>query len=146
MYSTVADLLKLLPESTVLALADDAGAGIVADPVVTAVLEEVIDQADREIDTYVGTVRKVPLSPVPAIIANLSTKLAIHNLYLRRPGVDEPETWQRETSRCFRLLEAIAAGKIVVGAELGSTAEPDGGEVLVSAPERIFTNAKWGKF
>jgi phage gp36-like protein len=146
MYSTIADLLKILPADEVLQLADDDGAGAVADPVVTAVLEEAIGQADSEIDTYVGTVREVPLSPVPAIIARLSTKLAVHNLYLRRHGVNEPEAWQRETVRCQRLLDGIAAGRVALGPEAGATAEPETGEVLVSAPDRIFTAGKWEKF
>ncbi len=80
MYSTAAQILKLLPEYEVLQLADDDGAGVIDDPAVTAVLEEAIEQADREIDAYVGTVKRVPLSPVPALIENLSTKLAIHHL------------------------------------------------------------------
>ncbi len=146
MYSTIADLLKLLPEDEVLQLADDDSSGSVADIVVTAVLEDVIDQADREIDTYVGTVLEVPLSPVPAVIANLSTKLAIHNLYLRRPAVAEPDVWQRETTRCQRLLEGIAAGRVAIGAPAGSSVEPDSGDLLVFAPDRIFNSDKWNKF
>lgn len=146
MYSTVADLLKVLPESEALQLADDASAGAVDDPAVAAVLVESIAMADSEIDTYVGAVKSVPLDPVPAIIANLSTKLAAHNLYLRRSGVEEPEVWQRETARCQRLLESIASGKIVLGASEGVTAEPDGSDVLVSAPDRIFTRDKWSTF
>jgi phage gp36-like protein len=127
MYSTAAQILKLLPEYEVLQLADDDAAGLIDDPAVTAVLEEVIEQADREIDAYVGTVKRVPLSPVPALVENLSTKLAIHHLYLRRPGVEEPETWQRETARCMRLLEAIDHGKMALGAEDGAASEPSRG-------------------
>lgn len=146
MYSTIADLLKVLPEDEVLQLADDAGAGTVDDPTVTAVLMDAISQADSEIDTYVGTVRTVPLSPVPAVIANLSTKLAVHNLYLRRQGVAEPDAWQRETVRCQRLLDSIAGGKTALGASEGATADPDTAEALVSAPARIFTGKKWSMF
>jgi phage gp36-like protein len=139
MYSTVAALLKLLPEYEVLQLADDAAAGLLADPAVNAVLEEAIEQADREIDAYVGTVKTVPLSPVPKLIENLSTKLAIHHLYLRRPGVEEPDTWQRETTRCMRLLEAIATGKMALGAADGSAVEPSQGTASFTASERLMS-------
>lgn len=139
MYSTVDQILKLLPEYEVLQLADDDGAGLIDDPAVTAVLAEVIEQADREIDAYVGTVKRVPLSPVPALVENLSTKLAIHHLYLRRPGVEEPETWQRETARCMRLLEAIATGKMALGAEPGEVAEPSQGAASFTAGRRLMS-------
>lgn len=139
MYSTVAAILKLLPESVVLQLADDEEAGLLSDPAVTAVLEEAIEQADREIDAYVGTVKPVPLAVVPALIENLSTKLAVHQLWLRRPGVDEPETWQRETARCMRLLEAIATGKMALGAEIGGAAEPSQGTASFTASPRLMS-------
>ncbi len=139
MYSTAAQILKLLPEYEVLQLADDDAAGLIDDPAVTAVLEETIEQADREIDAYVGTVKRVPLSPVPALIENLSTKLAIHHLYLRRPGVEEPDTWQRETTRCMRLLEAIATGKMALGAEDGAASEPSQGTASFTASKRLMT-------
>jgi phage gp36-like protein len=139
MYSTVSAIVKLLPEYEILKLADDESAGVLTDPAVTAVLEEAIEQADREIDAYVGTVKTVPLTSVPALIENLSTKLAIHNLYLRRPGVDEPETWQRETARCMRLLEAVATGKMALGAESGETSEPSQGTASFTANPRLMT-------
>lgn len=134
-YSTTADILKILPESEVLHLADDEDIGIVGASSVAAVLSEAIEQADREIDAHVGVVRAVPLDPVPALIANLSAKLAVHNLYLRRPGIVEPDSWQRETSRCLRLLEAIATGRLALGAQPGpSTPAPSwsAGERLMS--------------
>lgn len=138
MYTTVPAVLKLLPEYAVLELADDNSAGDIADADVVSVLEEAIEQADREIDAYAGTVRAVPLDPVPALIENISAKLAVHNLWLRRPGVEEPENWQRETARCLRLLEQIATGKIALGAETGATAEAKTDTVSWSAPGRIM--------
>lgn len=146
MYSTVEALLRLLPEAEILQLADDDRIGVLADPAVTAVLAEMIDQADREIDAYVGVVESVPMDPPPALLVNISTKLAVHNLYLRRAGIDEPETWQRETSRCMRMLEMISTGKIALGAQDGAVVDPDTSEILVSTSTRIFDQKKWGLF
>lgn len=139
MYSTVRDLLRLLPEYEVLQLADDRNTGKIICRGVQAVLKEAIDQADREIDSYVGVVRSVPLDPVPALVTNISSKLAVHHLYLRRPGVDEPEPWQRETARCMRLLEHIATGKLALGAEDGESAAPSHGHGSFSAQGRLMT-------
>lgn len=147
MYSTVADLQKLLPVSELLDLADDAGSGSLEDAAVQGILLEAIDSADREIDSYVGTVLAVPLAaPLPGLIANISAKLAVHHLYLHRPGIVEPEGWQRESSRCVKLLESIAAGKIVIGPQAGGESTPDSDEVLVSAPSRMFTHDRWRGF
>ncbi|AGW12838.1 DUF1320 domain-containing protein [Megalodesulfovibrio gigas] len=120
MYCTVPDVLALLPEAEVLQLADDALTGDLAAPEVQAVLAEAIEQAGREIDAFVQAVRPVPLTPVPGLIANLAAKLAGHNLWLRRPGVTEPEAWKDETARCRRLLEHIALGKLALGAPAGA--------------------------
>jgi hypothetical protein len=69
----------------------------------------------------------------------LSIKLAIHHLYLRRPGVEEPDTWQRETTRCMRLLEAIATGKMALGAEEGAASGPSQGTASFTAGRRLMT-------
>ncbi|MFA7174566.1 MAG: DUF1320 domain-containing protein [Kiritimatiellia bacterium] len=147
MYSTIADMQKLLPDSELLDLADDAGADSLEDTTVQGILQEAIDSADREIDAYVGTVQVVPIAaPLPGLIANISAKLAVHHLYLHRPGIEEPEGWQREYARCIKLLESIVSGKIVIGPKVGEESEPEGDEVLVSAPDRIFTGNAWKGF
>lgn len=147
MYSTITDMQKLLPESELLDLADDAGSGSLDDTTVQGVLQEAIDSADREIDAYIGTVQTVPLTaPLPGLIANISAKLAVHNLYLRQAGIEEPESWQREHSRCAKLLESIASGKIVIGPKDGDEADPESDEVLVSAPRRMFSGKTWKGF
>jgi len=120
MYCTVPEVLALLPEAEVLQLADDALTGDLESPAVQAVLTECIEQAGREIDAFVQAVRPVPLTPVPGLIANIAAKLAAHNLWLRRPGVNEPEPWQRESARCRRLLEQIALGRLALGAPSGA--------------------------
>lgn len=131
-YCTVDDILRLLSESETLQLADDESAGSIADAAVQAVLAESMDQADREIDASVGMVAAVPLAPAPALVAAISAKLAIHNLYLRRPGVAEPDTWQRETKWCRTMLTNIMTGKLALG-------PADGGTAQASTPAPSFT-------
>lgn len=147
MYSTIADMQKLLPDSELLDLADDAGSGSLEDATVQAVLLQAIRAADSEIDAYVGTVQTVPLAaPLPGLIVNISAKLAVHHLYLHRPGIVEPDDWQRDAARCTKLLESIARGTIVIGPKAGESAEPESDEILVIAPKRIFTDNGWRRF
>lgn len=146
MYSSIDEVLKLLPEAELLRLAADNPAHGVADPEVVAVVNEAIDQADKEIDSFVGMVKSVPLAHPPLMIINVSAKLAAHNLYLRRAGTEETEEWQRETAYIRKILLLIAEGKLSLGAEDGAEAEPEDGETLVSAPKRIFTEENWERF
>jgi len=136
MYSTADDLKNLLPEAELLQLADDSGeASGLEDEDVQAVLIEAIDQADREIDAFAGLVQSVPLDPVPGLAANLSARIAIHNLYVRRSTV--PEDWQRDYERCQKLLEMIGRGNLKLGPAPGGTSTPSGGVRYTGAAKKF---------
>ncbi len=140
-YCTVDDILRLLPEYEVLQLADDQDAGTTLDTAVQAVLAEVTDQADREIDAAVGMVAAVPLAPVPALVTAISAKLAIHNLYLRRPGVAEPDPWIAETKWCRTKLDQIMSGRISLGPATGDTAPASTPKPSFTAGDRLMTRS-----
>lgn len=137
MYSTTADIERLLAPDVIRQLTDDGPNGRSADEIIA----EAIDQADREIDSYVGVVRQVPLDPAPGLVANLSAKIAAYNLLRRRPHLEAGE-WGDEYKRCLRLLERVAAGQISLGAvsadEPAPAMEPAGAAVVT--PPAIFTD------
>ena len=146
MYSTIADLKKLMPEAQLLELSDDG----VDSPTPEEVMAEAIEQADREIDGYLNAVLPVPLDPVPPLVANISAKIAIWNLYRRRTHLD-PGSWGDEYPRQLRLLEKIAEGKISIGAtgdeepgELAEPMDPGRAEVRTRPPE--FSDQMWEEF
>lgn len=146
MYSTPSDLAKLIDERTLLQLADDSGLAGLDDERVQAVLAEAIEQADREIDSYVCMALPVPLFPVPDLVANLSAKIAAYNLFRRRPHLELGE-WGKEYDRCLRLLERIAQRKVVLESPDAepAQAEPDSG-VSVSAPAAHFGGRLWEEY
>jgi phage gp36-like protein len=120
MYSTIGDLKTLMPEAQLLELADDG----VDSPTPEQVMLEAIEQADREIDGYLGAVHEVPLDPVPPMVANISAKIAVWNLNRRRPHL-EPGSWGDEYPRQLNLLKLIAQGKLTLGMEQeGGTVQP----------------------
>ncbi len=126
MYSSVNDLKNLLSETELLQLADDTGeTESLEDEDVQAVLTQAIDQADLEIDAFAGLVQSVPLDPVPGLAANLSARIAVRNLYVRRSTV--PEDWRQDYERCQKLLEMIARGNLKLGPAPGGTSTPSGG-------------------
>ncbi len=146
MYSSIADLKKLMPEAQLMELADDG----VDSPSPQEVMNEAIEQADREIDGYLNAVLPVPMDPVPPLVANISAKIAVWNLYRRRTHLD-PGSWGEEYPRQLRLLEKIAEGKISLGVtgagESGEPApptEPGRAEVRTRPPE--FPDRIWREY
>lgn len=136
-YSTPDDIKKLIPEADLIQLTDDEGTG----QVITSRVDEAIDQADREIDGYIGTVREVPLDPVPGLIQNLSAKMAIYYLYGRRARQwnEIPEVWQGHYENAISLLEKIARGLISLGMPTETGPAGGGGAPSISTSTRQFT-------
>lgn len=107
-YSTLKDIVKVIPEDTIIQLTDDAASGSVETPRV----DEAIAQADDEINIYIGVKYTVPLSsPVPPIIRGISCDIAIYKLYKRR--VEEiPETRLITYRDAIKVLKEIRDGKM----------------------------------
>lgn len=133
-YCTLEDILKKIPEATVIQLTDDEGAGEIN----VARVDEAIEGADSEVDGYCGSRYAVPFNPVLPIIAKLAVDLAIYSLY-ERVVETIPETRKKQRDDAIRLLERIADGRV----QLGSTgAEPPAapqGRPSFSGPDRQFT-------
>ncbi len=107
-YSTLADILKVIPEDNIVQLTDDDCSNSTDADKVT----EAISQADSEIDTYVVAMYTVPLAaPVPAVIRGLSCDIAIYKLYKRRME-EIPETRDASYRNSVKLLREIRDGKM----------------------------------
>ncbi len=104
-YCVLNDLKKQIPESKIIELTDDEGAGIVAEERVT----EAIAKADALIDSYCGEVSEVPFTTVPAIIKQHSITITIYNLYARRQRI--PEAVQKSYDNAVSHLKDIASGR-----------------------------------
>lgn len=115
-YSTLTDILKLIPEAVVIQLTDDEDTG----SVVTARVDEAIAQADAEIDSYCGGRYAVPFATVPDICRKISVDIAIYNLYSRKVETT-PETRSERYKNAIRQLEGISRGTISIGED----PEPD---------------------
>ncbi len=134
-YSTLDEIVKLLPEATLIELTDDTGAGTVDG----AVVAEAIAQADAEIDSYCGGRYGVPLSPVPEIAKKLSADIALYHLYSRRVA-QMPEARKDRYKDAVRLLEGIAKGAVTLGADTpASSGQPGTAETNRPDDENTFT-------
>jgi phage gp36-like protein len=143
-YSTIDDLMKLIPEEILTQLTDDENTGA---PVATRV-EEAIEQADSEIDSYCAMKYTVPFDPVPEIVKKCSVDIAIYNLYSRRVE-DLPPTRSDRYRNAVRQLEGIAKGAVSMGT--GHAAEPQANRDespvnTKTAEDRMVTKSKMAGF
>jgi Mu-like prophage protein gp36 len=118
-YCTLDDITKALEEAAVIQLTDDENLKPTAiDPgnpdhtAIIARIDEAIGKADAEIDGYCAVKYSVPLSPVPAVVNNLSVELAIYYLHGRR---SIPEKIEKRYDRAVARLKDIARGAPLPG-------------------------------
>lgn len=90
---------------------DERGSAEVA----TSVYEAARDDADSEIDGYLGERYAVPLDEVPALVRRISMTLTVCFLYSRRYPGQVPESVQAEGERTRKLLRNIADGQPSLG-------------------------------
>jgi phage gp36-like protein len=76
-------------------------------------VEKAIAQADAEIDSYLGSRFRVPLTPTPPRLRALSVDMAIYHLYSRRSVV--PAVRRDKYEAALAYLKAVAAGKLGLG-------------------------------
>ncbi len=108
-YCTEDDLKKVIPEEIIIQLTDDVDPIDTIDP---AIVDEMIAQADDEIDTYVVAKYDVPLAaPVPPIIRSISCDITVYKLYRRRME-EIPETRDTSYRDAVTLLKEIRDGKM----------------------------------
>jgi len=135
-YSTQADIEKLLTPAQLVQLTDDNQDGL-AD---ATILTEAIAQADAEIDGYLGSRYPVPVSPVPALLRQLSVAISIWRLYGRRGMTNERRRQDYEDA--VAKLKALATGTMVLPATGGgevATDASDQPEASRSSEDRTFT-------
>lgn len=135
-YNALDDILGELAEETVLQLVDDSSAGIDVDMVklalagddladldpdqataavkAAAAVSSALNRASAQVDGYCSTLHQVPFDPPSPFIRALDLDIVIYNLYSRRENV--PENRSDRNKNAIKALEAIAAGKILIGA------------------------------
>jgi phage gp36-like protein len=130
-YSTMDNLLALLPEKTLITLSSDQTGATAVD---ADNIDSAISQADQVIDGYVGLQRQVPLDPVPGLIKTISANLAVYHLYRRRNQV--PEIWANQYKADLAVLAKIGSGQIGFGS--ADTPEAPPAQVLTNSSAKVM--------
>lgn len=116
MYSTLENLIGLIPEETLLQLTDDMDEGeFIIDPPNPPYIKVIgaIEKADNIINGVLYEKYTIPFAePEPGLIVEISSDLAICHLYDRPHSLDIPEGIEARRKRAMKLLESIRDGKI----------------------------------
>lgn len=107
MYATAEDLEKALTNSVLAQLTDDENGQVVNQQIV----EDAIKKADSIIDAYIRSRYRLPLSPVPELLRELSIRISKYQLYRRRLDTEIPDSIKYEYESAIQLLKDIQSGK-----------------------------------
>jgi phage gp36-like protein len=138
-YCTYDDMVKKIPANILASLSNDIPGAIVIN---AAVITEAIETADNEINSYVAIVMGVPVVPTPPLLNDLSAKMAIWNLHLRK-YFDSP-VWKETYIACQKILLRIAEGRLVLNDTTADTTNPSGFAMATRA--QMFTQERWDTF
>ena len=143
-YCTLTDLKKHLPETELIRLTDDAGAGVVDE----AVVAEAIEGAEAEVNAWIGSRVKLPITgTVPPIVTEIAVVLAIERLFFRQQVMELPGSWQKRVDNSRRLLEKFSKGEVTLGIEppLDSPESYSSG-MRTEVRTKIFSETELDKF
>lgn len=144
-YCTLADIVARMPRSEILdCLYDprtDGADRSLENPAVAAKLAACIARGDTIIDGYLRARCRVPVSPVPALIVEISANLAHYHLVQRRLGTEMPESLEALYRHQIEVLKGIQRGEIDPGVASPVTDPVIGGPWRVNKgdADRIFT-------
>lgn len=137
-YATIQNLIDRFTVAELKSLAPLIPAG---DPGYDAVrVQQVLDDASAEIDSYLAVRFAVPLTDTPPLIEKAACDLA-------REGLDRTgRAHVLETGKRTRAwLKDVAQGRAALGAgadgDPASLPEPEAGGLEVMAPDRVFDDA-----
>lgn len=135
-YATVADMNEQLGENEVLALGDRDGDGLLD----AGVIENALDKASAEIDTYIGQRYTLPLASPVSILATYCCDIARYRLV--GAAATETEAVRVRYKDAVRFLEAVRDGKIKLGDAGANLAQPGANLVKVSTGNNIFSRPR----
>lgn len=141
-YVTSSDLIpSYVEERDAVQLTNDEVDGTT---VVTAVVDDVIADAEAEVDGYLGARYALPLVTVPRLVPRLVLRLARHHLYARRRGAVE-EWLQKDHDAALRMLRDISEGRVTLGSQPEAAANSER-MVRSTARDPVFGRANLEDF
>ncbi len=133
-YASVDQLKAVIPVGDLMLLTDFEGADTPSD----TRLEQALDDATAEMNTYLAKVVKLPLADPPHLLTVLCRDLAMHRLYATL--AHDAEVYGTLRKDALSTLKAIARGETAIGDDGdGETALTSPGVAMTDGPAREFT-------
>jgi len=101
----------------------------------TEVLEQVITDAQAEVDGYLAVAYDLPLESTPRLVKRLACDICWYMLHQRRPRT--PEEVRKAYEDAGKLLEKISTRKVSLGLSPAPAQNPGQAAVLTVA-DRVF--------
>lgn len=129
-YCTKQDLIDRFGETEVGRLSDRSMQGIIDD----AVLDQVVADADAEIDGYLAGRYRLPLASVPVLLRRIACNLVRFYLYTTAA----PEDVRAAYDDAVKSLRGIARGEISLGLDAVGGKQPSLGGVEIKSGGKVF--------
>ncbi len=134
-YATIADLKSVIPARDLELLTDSDG---VADEIVDAKLQEALDDAHAEIDSYIAKKVALPLAEPKRMLIVVCRDIARYRLHANVGRITETVEKLYDGAQAY--LKNVADGKVSIGDETsGDEITTSPGPVLSEGPERTMT-------
>ncbi|CAA0097624.1 Uncharacterised protein [BD1-7 clade bacterium] len=134
MYATQAAIESRYGKDELLIIADDD----LNDEIDTAKVNRALQDADDEIDSYIGKRYPLPLATVPGILTRVAVDIAIYRLSM---GTHQSEEKRQRYEDAISLLAKLARGDIALSIDShndNQDTSPTGMEVEVDSNPRLF--------
>ncbi|QYM95056.1 DUF1320 domain-containing protein [Dickeya ananatis] len=142
MYCTLADLLELVPEATLIQLTNDemATGSMYGEtlPVNTTVIDSAVRYADELIDAHLRGRYTLPLAEIPTVLRDIAVTLTRYRLYTRRAEGAMPDLVADDYKTALKQLEQIRDAKLTLGLQSTGTDAPERGEFRVRGRQPTF--------
>jgi len=136
-YATLQTLTDQVGIDEVTRSSDRDGSGAI-DP---GVVERALEDASSEIDSYVGSVYKLPLNPVPGIVVTYCGIIALYRMSLETGSYTEEKRKRYEDA--IRWLRDVAKGVASLDGEVEAVPKSSGG-IRYFSESREFSRTKLG--
>ncbi|HUA36678.1 MAG TPA: phage protein Gp36 family protein [Candidatus Binataceae bacterium] len=135
-YASPQDMINRYPNRDLVQLTNE-------DPTATTVnttsLQQALDDAAAEIDSYLEARFTLPLSDPPAVLNRLSSDIAMYRLQSLRPLHDLADA-RRRYDDATAVLSKVASGELTLGLAVDGREAPIAVDAeTVEGPGRVFT-------
>ena len=148
-YITLKDIAERIQNKDLLGLADETGLlsdedlkniidgqNVVGSGAFLDAIQQCIDDAQSEVNTYLTNKYNVPFENVPKIIIKTTAEIAIYYLY-SMGYQDIPDNWAVRYKQSLSMLKAIAKGDVSIGVQ--EKIDTTSNDAMCTGRSRIFS-------